>query len=188
MECSKYCTIALTSHTSEVMLKIFQARLQQYMNWEIPDVQAGFRKARGTRNQIADIHWIIEKQEKSRKTSTSASLTTLNHLTMWITTNHGKFLKRMKYQTTLTASWEIFIQVKRQQLELDMEQRTGSKLEKEYVMAVYCHLAYLTYIQSTSCKMQDWMKHKLKSRLLGGKSVTSDMQMIAPLWQKVKRN
>ena len=61
MECSKYCTIALTSHTSEVMLKILQARLQQYMNRELPDVQAGFRKARGTRDQIADIHWIIEK-------------------------------------------------------------------------------------------------------------------------------
>ena len=74
-ECSNYCTIALISHTSKVMLKILQARLQQYMNHELSDVQAGFRKGRGTRDQIANIHWIIEKQEISRKTSISALLT-----------------------------------------------------------------------------------------------------------------
>ena len=69
-----------------------------------------------------------------------------------------------------------------------MEQQTGSKLGKEYIKAVYCHPAYLTYMQSTSCEMQGWMKHKLESRLLGEISITSDMQMIPPLWQKVKRN
>ena len=74
-ECSNYCTIALISHASEVMFKIFQARLQQYLNCELPDVQAGFRKGRGTRDQIANIRWIIEKQESSRKTSISALLT-----------------------------------------------------------------------------------------------------------------
>ena len=73
-------------------------------------------------------------------------------------------------------------------LELDMEQRTGSKLGKEYIKAVYCHLAYLTYMQSTSCEMPGWMKHRLESRLLGEISITSDMQMTAPLWQKSKRN
>ena len=73
-ECSNYRTIALISHASKVMLKIFQARLQQYMNHEIPDVQAGFRKGKGTRDQIANIHWIIKQQENSRKMSTSALL------------------------------------------------------------------------------------------------------------------
>ena len=78
------------------------------------------------------------------------------------------------------------MQVKKQQLELDMELQTGSKLEKEYVKALYCHPAYLTSVQSTSCEMLGWMKHKLESRLLGEISITSDMQMAPPLWQKVK--
>ena len=80
------------------------------------------------------------------------------------------------------------MQVKKQQLEPDMEQKTGSKLGKEYIKAVYCHPAYLTYMQSTSCKMLDWMKHKLESRFQGEISITSDMQVIPPLWQKVKKN
>ena len=78
--------------------------------------------------------------------------------------------------------------VKKKQLELDMEQQTGSKLGKEYIKAVYCHPAYLTYMQSTSCEMLSWMKLKLESRLLGEMSITSDMQMTPPLWQKAKRN
>ena len=76
------------------------------------------------------------------------------------------------------------MQVRKQQLELDVEQQTGSKSGKEYVKAVYCHPAYLTYMQSTSCEMCGWMKHKLESRLLGAISITSDMQMTQPLWQK----
>ena len=80
------------------------------------------------------------------------------------------------------------MQVKKQQLELDMEQQTGSKLGKEYVKAVYCHPAYLTYMQSTSCKMPGWMKHKVESRLPGETSLTSNMQMTPPLWQKAKKN
>ena len=87
------------------------------------------------------------------KTFTSALLTTPMALTVWITTNCGKFWKRWEYQTTWLASWEICMQVKRQQLELDMEQQTGSKLGKEYIKAVYCQPAYLTCIQSTSCEM-----------------------------------
>ena len=78
------------------------------------------------------------------------------------------------------------MQVKKQQLEPDMEQQTGSKLGEKYIKAVYCHLAYLTFMQSKSCQMPGWMKHKLESRLLGEISVTSDMLMIPPLWQKVK--
>ena len=90
-QCSNYHTIALISHDSKVMLKILQARLQQSVNHELPDVQAGFRKGRGTRDQIANIRWIIKKQESSRKTSTSALLTMPKPLTVWITINCGKF-------------------------------------------------------------------------------------------------
>ena len=86
-ECSNYCTIALISHASKVMLKILQARLQHYVNHELPDVQAGFRKGRGTRDQIANICWIIEKAREFQKTSTSALLTTPKPFTVWITTN-----------------------------------------------------------------------------------------------------
>ena len=99
-ECSNYHTIALILHASKVMLKILQARLQQYVNCELPDVQAGFRKGRGTRDQIANICWIIEKQESSRKTSISALLTMPKPLAVWITKNCGKFFKRWEYQTT----------------------------------------------------------------------------------------
>ena len=95
-----YRTIALISHASKVMLKILQARLQHYVNRELPDVQAGFRKGRGTRDQIANIHWIIKKQESSRKTSLSALLTMPKPLTVWITVNCRKFFKRWEYQTT----------------------------------------------------------------------------------------
>ena len=122
-----YRVTSLTSHSSKVMLKILQARLQQYMNWELPDVQAGFRKDRGTRDQIANICWIMEKEESSIKISTSALLTMPKPLTVWITINCGKFLKRWEYKTTWPASWETCMQVSNQQLELDIEQQTGSK-------------------------------------------------------------
>ena len=97
-ECSNYCTIALISYASKVMLKILQARLQQYMNHELPDVQAGFRKGRGTEIKLPTPVGSLKKQEGSRKTS--ASLTTPKPLTVWITTNCGKFFKRWEYQTT----------------------------------------------------------------------------------------
>ena len=103
-ECSNYRTIALISHASKVMLKILQARLQQYVNHELPDVQAGFRKGRGTRDKIANICWIIEKAREFQKTSTVALLTMPKLLTVWITTNCGKFSKRWEYQPTLPAS------------------------------------------------------------------------------------
>ena len=105
-ECSHYCTVVLISHASKVMLKILQARLQQYVNHELPDVQAGFRKGRGTRDQIASIHWIMEKAREFQKTFISALLTMPKLLTVWITTNCGKFWKRWEYQTTWPASWE----------------------------------------------------------------------------------
>ena len=130
----------------------------------------------------------LKKQESSRKTSTSPLLITPKALTVWITKNCGKFWKRWAYQNTWPASWETCMQVKKQQLELDSEQKTRSKMGKEYVKAVYCHLAYLTYMQSTSCKILGWMKHKLESRLPGEISITSDRQMTPPLCQKVKKN
>ena len=125
-ECSNYHTIALISHTSKVMLKILQARLQQYINCELPDVQTRFRKGRGTRDWIANIldH---RKSKSSGKTSISALLTMPKPSTMWITINCGKFWKRWEYQTTWPASWEICMQVRKQQIEMDMEQQTGSK-------------------------------------------------------------
>ena len=103
-----------------------------------------------------------KKQESSRKTSISALVTMPKPLTVWITRNCGKFWKRWEYQTTLPASWEICMQFKKQELELDMEQQTGSKLGKEYVKAAYCHPAYFTYMQSTSCKILGWMNHNLE--------------------------
>ena len=146
-------TIAHISHASKVMLKILQARLQQYMNHELPDVQAGFRKDRGTRDQIANIHWIIEKAREFQKNiyfcfiDSAKAFDCVDHNKLW------KILKRWGYQTTLLVSWETNMQVKKQKLEPDMEQWAGSKLEKDYVKAEYCHPAYLSCIQSTSCQM-----------------------------------
>ena len=108
-------------------------------------------------------------------------------LTVWITTN-WKILKEIGIPDHFTWLLEIYMQVKKQQLAPDMEQQTGSKLGKEYVKAVCCHPAYLTHVQSTSCEIPGWMKHKLESRLPGEISITSEMQMTTPSWQKAKRN
>ena len=108
-ECPNYCTIALISHATKVMLKILQVRLQQYVNHELPGVQGGFRKGRGTRDQIANIHWIMEKAREFQKTSISALLTMPKPLTVWITINYGKFWKRWEYQTTWAACWETYM-------------------------------------------------------------------------------
>ena len=143
-ECSNYCTVALISHASKVMLKILKAKASTVR--ELPDVQDGFRKDRGTRDQIDNIRWIIVKTREFQKTSISALLTTAKTLTVLITTNCGKSFKRWDYHTTWPASWQICMQVKKQHLELDMEQQTGSKLGKKYVKAVYCHPVYLTYM------------------------------------------
>ena len=125
-ECSNYCTIALILHANKVMLKILQARLQQYMNHELPDVQAGFRKGKGTRDWIATSTGSSKKQESSRKTFTYALLTTPKPLTVWITTI-WKILQEMEIPGHLSCLLEICMQVRKQQLELDMEQQTGSK-------------------------------------------------------------
>ena len=131
-ECSNYCIIALISHTSKVMLKILQARIQQYVNRELPHVQAGFRKGRGTRVKLPTSAGAWKKQESSRKTSISALLTMPKSLTVWITRNCGKFWKSWEYQTTWPASWETCMPVKKQQLEPDMKKWMSFKLGKEY--------------------------------------------------------
>ena len=128
-ECSNYCTIALISHTSKVILKVLPGRLQQYVSCELPDAQAGYRKGRGTRDQHDDptSAGSSKKQESSRKTSISPLLTLPKPLTVWLTIPCGKFWKRWAYQTTWPSSREICRQVRKQQLELHMEQQTGSK-------------------------------------------------------------
>ena len=126
-ECSNYCTIALISHSSKIMLKILQGRLQQYVNHELPDIQVGFRKGRGTRNQIANICWIIEKTREFQRNIYFCFIDYAKAFDCVVTINYGKFWKRWEYQTTWPASWEICMQIRKQQLELDMEQQTGSK-------------------------------------------------------------
>ena len=148
-KCSNYCTTALISHDSKIVFNILQARLQQYVNWELPDIQAGFRKAEEPVFKLPTFIQSWRKQGNSRKISTLLYCLCLNPLTVWIPTNCGKFFKRWEYQTTWPASWETCFQVKKQQLEPGMEQWTGFKLRKEYIKAVYCHRAYLTYMQST---------------------------------------
>ena len=129
-----------------------------------------------------------KKQESSRKASTSASLTMLKCLIVWITINCGKFLKEMGIPDHLTYLLRKLCAS--QQATVRTEHRTTDwfKMGKECVKAVYCHPVYLTYTHSTLCQMLDWMNHKLESRLPGKISITSDTQMIPPLWHKVKRN
>ena len=123
-ECWNYRTVALISHASKVMLKILQARLQQYVNRELPDVQAGFRKGRGKRDQISNMHWIIKKAREFQKSVYFCLLTMSKPLTVWITVNCGKYLKW----------WDCLLrnhmQVKKQQLELGMEQQMVPNWER----------------------------------------------------------
>ena len=138
--------------------------------------------------QIDNIHWIIEKAREFQKNiyfcfiDYAKAFDCMDHNKRW------EILKEVEYQTTWPVPWEICIQIRKQQLEMDMEQQTVSKSGKEYVKAVCCDPVYLTYMQSTSCKMLGWMKHKLESRLPAEISKTSDMQVTPPLWQKAKKN
>ena len=134
------------------------------MNQELLDVQTGFRKGRGIRDQIANIHWLIEKAREFQKNIYFCFIDCTKAFD-WV--DHNKLENSERDGNTLPASWEICMQVKKQQSELDMEQQTGSKSGKEYIKVVYCHPAYLTYMQSTCWEMLGWMKHKLKSRFLG---------------------
>ena len=128
------------------------------VNCELSDVQAGFRKGRGTRDQIVNIRWITKKAIEFQKNIYFCFIDYVKAF-VWITTNCGKFLKKWEYQATLPVSSETCMHDKKQWLEPDMEQQTSSKLGKEYVKTVYCHPAYLTYMQSTSCEMPGLMKY-----------------------------
>ena len=159
------------------------------MNHEFPNVQAGFRKGRGTRDQIFSTHWNVEKVRVPEK-----HLLLLYWLcqSLWLCGSQKTVENSPRDGNTrppdLPLEKSVCRSGRKQQLELDMEQQTGSKSGIEYIKAVYFHPAYLTYVQSISWEMLDWMKHKLESRLPGEISITSDMQMTAPLWQKVKRS
>ena len=149
------------------MLKILQfSNSQQYMNCELLDVQAGFRKGRGTRDQIANIHWIIKKVREFQK---NIYFCFLDYTRAFDCVDHNKLENFSRDGNTRQPYIlpEKPVAGQEATLEPDMEQQTGSKLGKEYANAVYCHPAYLTYMQSTSCEMLVWLKHKLESRLLG---------------------
>ena len=139
-------------------------------------------------DQIVNIQWIIEKATEFQKNiyfcfiDYAKAFDCVGNNKLW------NIIQQMGIPDHLTCLMRNRMQIKKQQLEPDMEQQTDSKLGKEFVKAVYCHPAYLTCIQSTLCEMPGWINHKLESRLLGEISMTSDMQMTLPLWQKVKRN
>ena len=169
------------------MLKILQTRLQQFVNRELPDVQAEFRKGRGTRDQIANICWLIGKAREFQKNiyfcfiDNAKAFDCVDHSKMW------EIMKEMGIPDHLTCLLRNLYAGQEATVRMNVEQQTGSKLGKEYIKAVYCHPAYLTYMQSTSCEMLGWLKHKLESRLPGEISITSDMQMTPPLWEKVRK-
>ena len=152
--------------------------LQQYVSWECPDVQAGFRKGRGTRDEIANICWIIQKARELKKKSTSVSSAMPKSLIVWIIINCGKLLKRWEYQTILPVSWETCIWVQKQQLELCTEQSISSGSRKEFNRAVCHYSVYLIYMLKTSWEIPGWGSCKLELRYAGETSTTSDMQMI----------
>ena len=151
------------------------------MNHEFPDVQAGSRKGRGTRDRITNIHWIIKKARVPEK-----HLLLLYWLcqSLWLCRSQQTVENSSRDGNTtppFLLPGKSVCRSKKQQLELDMEQWTSSKWGKKDVKAVYCHPADLTYMLSTSWEMLGWKKHKLESRLLGEISITSDMQMNSPL-------
>ena len=145
-------------------------------------------KANGTRDQIANIRWITGKAREFQKNIYfcfilySKAFDYVDHNKLW------KIVKEMRKPDHLTCLLRNLCAGQEATVKLDMEQQAGCKLGKEHVKAAYCHLVYLTYMQSTSCEMLEWMKHKLESRWQGEISTTSDMQMTPPSWQKAKRN
>ena len=182
-----YHTTALISHGSKVTLKILQARLQQYVNHELSDVQAGFRKGRGTRDQIANIHGIIEKAREFQKNiyicfiDYAKAFDCVDHHKLW------KFLKTWEYQTTWPASLRNLYAGQEATVRTGHGAMDWFQIGKRVRQGCILSPCLETYMQSTSCEMPGWMKHKLESRLPGEISITSDTQMIPPLWQKVKR-
>ena len=173
------------SHASKVMLKILQARLEQYMNRELADVQAGFRKDRGTRDQIANIHWIIEKAREFQK---NICFCFIDYVKAFDCVDHNKLwkiLKEMGIPDCLTCLLRNLYAGQEATVRTRHEATDWFQIGKGVHQVVYCHPAYLTYMQSTSCETPGWMKHRLESRL---PEEISQPQMTPPLWQKMKRN
>ena len=187
-KCSNYRTIALMSHASKLMLKILQMRLQWYVNQELPDVQAGFRKGRGTRDQISNIHWIIEKAREFQKNiyfcfiDCAKAFDCVHHNILW------KILKEMEIPDHLTCMLRNLYAGQ----EAIVRTRHGT-MDWFQIGKGVCQVCLLSpclfkCMQSTSCEMPGCMYHKLESRFQGEISITSDTQMTPPLWQKMKRN
>ena len=167
------------------MLKSLQARLQQYVNHEIPDVHVGFRKGRGVRDQIANICCIIDRAREFQKKH--ILLLYWLHQSLWLCGSQQTVKNSSRDGNTRPPYLPSEKSVCRSRSNSEnMDQWTGSKLGKEYVTAVYCHPDCLAYMQSTSHEMLGWMKLKLELRLQGEISITSDTQMTPPVWQKVK--
>ena len=163
-ECSNYCTIALIWHASKVMLKILQARLQQNVNWDLPDIQAGFRKSRGTRDQIANICWVIENAREFQKIiyfcfiDYTKGFDCVDHNKLW------KILQEMGMPDHITCFLRNLYAGQEATVRTGHGTTDWFQTGKGVVKAVYCHPAYLTYMQSTSWETLGWMKHKLESR------------------------
>ena len=163
-ECAKHQTTALISHARKVILIILHATLQHYANQELPNVQARFRKGWGTRGQIVNICWMIEKARGLQK---NMYLSFIDYAKAFDCVDHDKLweaFRGMEYQTISPVSWETCMWVKKQQLEPCMEQLIHSKSRKEYGRAVCCHPVCLTYMLSTSWEMPGWMSDKSESR------------------------
>ena len=184
-ECSNYCTGALISHTSKVILKILQFRLQQYMNCELLDVQSGFRKSRGTRDQIANICWIIEKAREFHKniyfyfTDYAKAFDCVDHNKLW------KFWKRWEYHTTWPASWKICMQVRSNSYNSTWNNRLVPTRKRSrsmlYIVTLPISL-YAEYIMRNTVLDEAQAGIKIAGRNINN----SDVQMTPPLWQKMK--
>ena len=181
-KCSNYHTIALISHASKVMLKILQARLQQYMNCELPDVQARFRKGRGTRDQIAYICWVIEKAREFQKSIYFCFIDYAKSFDCIDPNKPWKILQEMGIPDHLTCLLRTLYAGQEAIVRTGHGTTDWFQIGKEYIKAVYFHSAYLTYMVSLSQEMLGWKKHKLESRFLGEISVTLDMQMTQSSW------
>ena len=186
-ECSNYSSIALISHSSKVMLKILQVKLQQYENCELPGVQAGFRKGRGTRDQIANIAESSRKQDSSRKTSTSALLTKPKPLTVWTTTN-WKILQEMGIPDHLTCLLRNLYAGQEATVRTGHGTTDRFQIGKGVCQGCILSPCLFNLYASTSQETLGWMKHKLESRCPGEISITSYMQVTPPLWEKAKNN
>ena len=179
--------IAFISHDSKVMLKILWARLQQYVNCELPSIQAGFRKDKGTRAQVANIRWIIKKTKEFQRNIYFCSIDYAKTFDCVVHNKLWKILQEMGIPDHLTCLLRNLYAGQ----EATVKTRHGTEwfqIGKDVCQSSTLSPCLFKFLQSTSCKMMGWMKHKPESRLPGEISIMSDTEMIPPLWQKVKKN